>query len=288
MGSAAAQKDSITVYAPGSPLRDVPALLRSMGKDIRAARELAWRLFIRDISAQYRQSLFGYVWAFLPPLATTVIFTFLSSQRILNIGETTVPYPAFVMIGTLLWQTFLDSLNSPLRAVNSSRDLLTKVNFPREALILSGTADVLFNTGVRALLFIATFVVFGLPVTPTLFLVPLGVLVLILHGMAIGILLTPVGILYTDVGRAIGLVSGFWMLLTPVVYPPPTSGAGAVLATWNPVSPLILTCRQWLTGQPTTNLTQFAWVAVVSVLALIGGWIFFRLSVPHLIERIGN
>jgi lipopolysaccharide transport system permease protein len=275
------------VYAPGSPLRDLRGMVASMARDVRASRELAWRLFVRDISAQYRQSLLGYVWAFLPPLATTLIFTFLNSQQILNIADTSVPYPAFVMIGTLLWQTFLDALNSPLR-VNASRTMLAKVNFPREALILSGTADVMFNTAVRALLLAATFGFYHLPVTASLALVPLGVLALLVLGMAIGVLLTPMGMLYTDVARGIALVSGFWMLLTPVVYPPPRSGAGALLATWNPVSPVLLTCRQWLVGQPATDLAAFLWVGSLSVAALVGGWVLFRLSLPHLIERIGN
>src|ERR1051326_8604245 len=141
---------TLTIYTPESPLRHPARLAREMWRDLAGSRELAWRLFIRDTSAIYRQSFLGYLWAFLPPIATTLTFTFLNSQSILNIGATPIPYAAFVMIGTLLWQTFLDALNSPLRAVNASRAMLTKVNFPREALILSGTADVVFNTVVRA------------------------------------------------------------------------------------------------------------------------------------------
>ncbi len=38
-------------------------MVRAMGQDLLASRELAWRLMVRDISAQYRQSLFGVVWA---------------------------------------------------------------------------------------------------------------------------------------------------------------------------------------------------------------------------------
>ena len=48
-----------------------------MFRDLAASRELAWRLFMRDLSARYRQSLLGYVWAFLPPLAATIPFVFL-------------------------------------------------------------------------------------------------------------------------------------------------------------------------------------------------------------------
>jgi lipopolysaccharide transport system permease protein len=155
-------------------------------------------------------------------------------------------------------------------------------------LIVSGLADVAFNTLVRVALLAATFVVYQLPLSRSLLLAPLGLMALLMLGLAIGVLVTPVGLLYSDVGRAIGLASGFWMLLTPVVYPPPASGLGAFLARWNPVSPIVLTTREWLTAQPTTSLTAFWWVTGLSTAGLALGWVFFRLSVPHVVERMGN
>jgi len=111
------------------------------------ARELAWRLLVRNISAQYRQSLLGYAWAFIPPLFASLIWIFLHSQRILGIGDTGMPCPVFVIIGTVLWQTFTEALNSPLQMVNQSKAMLAKINFPREALILTGVGPVLLFAG---------------------------------------------------------------------------------------------------------------------------------------------
>ena len=76
------------------------SVLREMFRDLRASRELAWRLFVRDTSAQYRQSMLGYVWAFLPPLVASVPFIFLNSQGVVNIEGTPIPYPAYALIGT--------------------------------------------------------------------------------------------------------------------------------------------------------------------------------------------
>lgn len=57
------------VYTPESQLRRPRDLVQSMWQDLLASRELAWRLMVRDISAQYRQSFLGIFWAFLPPIA---------------------------------------------------------------------------------------------------------------------------------------------------------------------------------------------------------------------------
>ncbi len=278
----------LTVYTPESPLRHPGKLARDMVGDLLASRELAWRLFIRDISALYRQSILGYVWAFLPPLVTTLTFIYLSSQNIVSAGETGIPYPAYVMIGTVLWQVFLDALNSPLKAITSSRAMLAKVNFPREALVLSGLGEVSFNFLVRALLLVPVFFYYRIPLGPSVLLMPLGIFALMLLGLAFGMLLAPIGILYNDIGRAVLLIGGFWMLLTPVVYQMPTRGLGAVLARLNPVTPLLQTCRDWLIAQPAAHLGGFVCVFSGAATCLLFGWLLYRLSMPILIERMGG
>ena len=107
----------LRVYTPEPLLRHPVRLVREMGVDIWSGRELAWRLFIRDLSASYRQTWFGYAWAFLPPLANALTFVFLHSQGLFETGATTVPYAAFAMISTLLWQVFVDALNSPVASL---------------------------------------------------------------------------------------------------------------------------------------------------------------------------
>ncbi len=80
--SEAAAPLAVNVYTPESPLRNPRRFLREMFRDLRASRELAWRLFVRDTSAQYRQSMLGYVWAFLPPLVASLPFIFLNAQGV--------------------------------------------------------------------------------------------------------------------------------------------------------------------------------------------------------------
>ena len=278
----------VTVYTPESPLRHPGRMVGQMIHDLVASRELAWRLFLRDISAMYRQSILGYLWAFLPPVVTTITFVFLNAHGVVKIPATSVPYPVFVMIGTVIWQTFIDALGSPLRVVQNARSMLTKINFPREALILSGLAEVIFNFLIRVVLLVPLLIYYQVPIDATVLLAPLGVASAILLGLTFGMLLVPAGLLYGDVGRAVTLLSGFWMLLTPVVYPVPTGGLGVLLAKWNPVSPLVLTTRQWLTAQPVTHFGGFLVVSLAAVLVLLFGWVLYRLSMPILIERMGS
>ncbi len=79
---------------------------------------------MRDISAQYRQSVLGILWALINPLTTTAIWRFLSTSRLVQVAETGLPYPVFVFTGTLLWSILMDAFNAPLGQVNGNRSLL--------------------------------------------------------------------------------------------------------------------------------------------------------------------
>src|SRR5690349_9244965 len=102
-----------TVYTPESPLRHPGRLARRMARDLMDSRELAWRLFIRDIAAQYRQSILGYLWVFIPPLVASLPFVYLNAQGIVRVEATPIPYGAYAIVGTIIWQVFVDAVNAP-------------------------------------------------------------------------------------------------------------------------------------------------------------------------------
>src|SRR2546430_16455568 len=98
----------IAVYTRESPLRNPLQLLRAMCADLLASTELGWRLFLRDMSAQYRQSILGYVCAIIPPLGASLPFGFLHSQVVVNMCEAKTTYAAYAVNGTSSLQVFVD------------------------------------------------------------------------------------------------------------------------------------------------------------------------------------
>ena len=279
---------TVRIYSPEPAIQHPAILLKELVRDINAGRELAWRLFTRDLKAQYRQTYFGYIWAFLPPLVGAMTFIFLQSQGITNIEVVGIPFPAFAMMGTLLWQTFVESMQSPLASVNGARAMLAKINFPREAILMAGLYMVGFNFLIRLVLLIAVMTLWQVIPGVTLILFPVAMLGLLLCGFAIGMCLVPIGGLYGDVARGIPIIAQFWMLLTPVVYPARTQGLAGWLATWNPISPLITTARATLTNGPLDHLPNAIIVTLLALAVSLLGLFAFRLIMPHLIVRMGG
>ncbi|WP_231295541.1 ABC transporter permease [Gloeocapsa sp. PCC 7428] len=276
------------IYTPESQLRYPVQLFQQMWHDLLASRELAWQLMVRNISAQYRQSFLGLFWAFIPPIVTAIGFTFANNAQIVNIGATDIPYPAYVMFSMTLWQTFTEALNGPIQAVTTSKQMLVRINFPREALVLSKLGEVFFNFGIKLILIVALFVWFRISVSWTVIIAPVALIHLIILGTCFGLLLAPMGALFTDITKGLNFITTFWLFLTPVVYPVPRQGIVAKLVQLNPVTPLLVTTRELATNGVVSNPAGF-WVAsFVAIAGLLLAWIIYRLAMPFVVERMSS
>lgn len=278
--------NNVIIYTPESSLRHPSHLLRDMFRDLFAGSELAWRLTVRDISAQYRQAALGLLWAFILPLAHTLTWIFLSGSGIVTVSETTLPYPLYVFTGTMLWAIFMDAINAPLQKTTAAKQMLAKINFPREALVVSGIYQTIFNGIIKIILLLVVLAVSGIYPGWSLVWFPFGIISLILTGTALGLLITPVGLLYTDIGKSLPLLMQFLMYLTPVVFPIPKSGISSLIYNINPLTPLIMTARDWLIGSPAEYLSYYLMVNGFVLLLLLMVWIIYRAAMPILIERM--
>jgi lipopolysaccharide transport system permease protein len=278
----------VTVYSPKSSLSNPIRMARALLGDLVGSKELAWRLSVRDISAQYRQAALGILWAFILPLVNTFTWVFLSESGIISLAETDIPYPVYVFVGTMLWQILVDAINAPLTETTAAKAMLAKLNFPREAIIMAGIYKTLFNALIKVVLVITAIAFFGIYPTWSLLWLPVALFSLILVGTAIGLLITPIGILYTDIGKAIPLFMQFLMYVSPVVFAMPTGGIASVIFHANPFSYLILTARSWITGTPVEFLEGYILVNVLFFVLMLVVLVIYRLAMPILIERMSS
>jgi len=277
----------VIIYTPESSLANPKRLIMEMVDELRNSRELAFALFTRDMKAQVRQSILGYAWLFFPPIATTLVWFFLNSSGVVKVADTGMPYPAFVMIGTLLWQAFLESLTKPIMSLTASKTMLVKLNFPRIAPVLAGIGQTTVTSAIRLVLLIPIFVFAGVEASWTIVFFPLAYLSMVLLGIAIGSFLTPIGLLYTDIGKAIGLLGQFMMYATPVVYPIASEGFLGWVNKVNPVTYLLEVGRSTLVGGSFEHLSMALIITGSAFILLLIGWTIFHITVPRIIERMG-
>ena len=274
------------VYTPDSPLRTPRAFLATVVSDARATRLLAWRLFIRDISAQYRQTAIGYLWAGLPAVFNALVWVALQSAGIFQVTTTGVPYIAFVLTGTMFWQLFVDALNAPLKVLNMNRSMLNRVKFPTEAILVSGVAQVVFSFAIKLVVLAVVLAASGAPVKWTAPAVLLPALAVLMIGTVIGIRLVPAGMLYQDIQQALTVIVAPLMFFTPVIYSVSQAGSLAKYIRLNPLTPMFQVTREFLFGGIGPYLAELGIVSAVTLVIGIIAWLVYRLSLPMLIERV--
>jgi lipopolysaccharide transport system permease protein len=276
----------VTHYSAKSEIREPVRLIREIFSDFWLGRELAWRLFLRNIRGLYRQTLLGLFWAFLPPIANTAVWIFLKEAGVFDTGPMTVNSTVYILTGMILWQAFIDAFQMPLDVMTKNKNMISKLNFPRESLLLVGIGEIIFNLLIRLLLLIPAFLFFQVDVHATILLAPFCILGLIVLGASLGLLIMPIGSLYQDVGRFIGMMSMFWMIITPVMYPPLTGFPGSLLNWVNLASPLLILSRDMLLLGTTEHLMMGLIYGVAAFPLALLGLIFYRISIPVLVERM--
>jgi lipopolysaccharide transport system permease protein len=273
------------IYTPESELKRPLKLLRTMLNDLLSSWSLSKTLLKRDINAKYRQSILGYLWAFLPSLFTALAFTLANNSNTIQFKETEIPYPAFVIFSMVIWQTLVEAINGPVQTISESKVMLAKINFKREALILSKFLEVWVNFLIKLVLIAGVFIHFGISVSWTVVFVPFGVSILILLGILIGLLLSPLSLLYKDVSYGLAVFINFFLFITPVIFPKPTSGKFATLVNLNPVTHIIEAIRK-LTLNPDYDFTSFYLTGGIVLVFTFVAWMIFRLAMPFAIERV--
>jgi lipopolysaccharide transport system permease protein len=276
------------IITPHNGVEAFTDAIQSMVHDFPQSRALAWRMLLRDTRAMYRQSLLGYLWLILPSLATVLVWVMLNKSSLVNIEAGDVPYPLFVITGTVLWAAFNGSMMAMQEIMGSARSMLSKINFPHEALIMAAFGKALMNSIIPALLLLPALLIYGVKPSVGMLLFPFGFLVMLLLGCSIGLIFVPIGALYTDIGRAIQMALRFGFFVTPVIYALPASGVTRTLLLWNPVTAPLVSSRSWLIGGESILGVETIVVCMGSVSLLVVATIMFKVVMPHLIERLNS
>ena len=80
-------------------------------------RELVLSLVRRQYQLRYRQSLVGFTWAILPPIASLIVATIVFHGAIgVQSPDANVPYSIFTLSALTSWTFFAQSLSAGSRA----------------------------------------------------------------------------------------------------------------------------------------------------------------------------
>lgn len=274
------------IYTPDAHLGFGWHVWREMARELIQGRELMWRLFLRDLSARYRQSVFGYVWAVMPAIVTVLTFTYLKGSGTLPIGQTNMPYPAYVLLGMSVWQLFATGLTRTTQSLVQASAIITKINFSRETLVLAAFGESIFNFLIRIVLIGVVFAWYRVVPVWTIIFVPFMLIPLVLMTVGFGFMLSIANGVFRDIGNSLTLVLTFAMFLTPVIYPPPTQWPKVLINYLNPVSPFIIATRDLTTIGTLSQPDGLFYASVAGLVVFLVAWRIFHLAMSRVAERV--
>ncbi len=238
--------------------------------------ELIYFLIWRDIKVRYKQTALGVIWVVLQPLLTMGVFTIFFGN-LAKIPSDGVPYPLFSFAALVPWQLFANALSNSSNSLVNSRDLITKVYFPRLIIPLSSILGGLLDFFIAFVVLLLMMLYYGIVPTVAILTLPLFVILAIATALAISLWLSALNVIYRDVRYTIPFMTQFWLFLTPIAYPSSlVPEKWRILYGLNPMSGVVEGFRWALLGKSDQDWTLVIVSSIVVLVLLAGGLVYFR------------
>jgi lipopolysaccharide transport system permease protein len=227
-------------------------------------------LVLRDLKARSKQAFLGYLWILIQPLLLTGVFSVLVQQVLGRTDLSDIPYPVFLMAGVIPWQFFANSLNESAESLVKNVDLVRQVYFPREILAIYPVFARLVDVAIGCAALGVFMLIWHVPASGWIVLVPIILVEEILFACAIGMLLSAANVGWRDISRGLPLVLFLLLYAVPVLYPPERMpGAIRPLYELNPIAHLIDAFRAAILGTHPPETGSLLVVGVLGVAALL-------------------
>ena len=266
---------------------------RGLGlRELWAKRYLVWLFIKRDITVQYKQTIFGMGWYFVSPLFTMFMYIVVFG-KIAGIPTDDVPQPVFYLSGICLWEYFSTCLTEVAGTFQTNAALFGKVYFPRLVAPVSKVASKMFRFGLQLSTFIIVYIVYvlhGYHLCPNwyLLLFPLLILMIQLLALGLGLIVSSLTTKYRDLTNFFGVFVSLWMYATPIVYPlsyveNPTLHK---IMLFNPMTAIIETFKYGAYGAGQFSWTALGYSALIILCLLFLGIAMFNRKQKFFIDTI--
>ena len=261
-------------------------------KELWQKRYLIWLFIKRDITVQFKQTIFGLGWYFISPLFSMFMYIVVFG-RIAGIPTDDIPQPVFYLSGICLWEYFSECLTAASGTFQTNASLFGKVYFPRLVSPVSVICSKLFRFSLQLGTFIIVYLLFvfkGVQLRPTIYLLLFPVVVLTIQGLALGLglIVSSLTTKYRDLTNFFGVFVSLWMYATPIVYPLSyvTKPTLRSLMLLNPMTAVIETFKVGAFGQGQFSWESLAYSTVIILVLLLIGVLLFNRKQKFFIDTI--
>ncbi|MBR6017989.1 MAG: ABC transporter permease [Paludibacteraceae bacterium] len=262
-------------------------------KELWQKKYLIWLFIKRDITVQFKQTIFGMGWYFISPLFTMFMYIVVFG-RIAEIPTDDVPQPVFYLSGICLWEYFSECLTAVSGTFQTNAGLFGKVYFPRLVSPVSVVISKLFRfslqLGTFVIVYLLAVFMWDKPLCPNWYLLFFPVLLLMIQSLALGLglIVSSLTTKYRDLTNFFGVFVSLWMYATPIVYPLSyvTNPVLHRIMLLNPMTAIIETFKYGAYGAGEFSWTALGYSALIILALLFIGIAMFNRKQKFFIDTI--
>ena len=262
----------------------------------RISAELLWNLTLRELRGKYRRSFLGWSWSLLNPLSLVIIYGFVfgvvfGSTAPIGDPSGVQNYSLYLLSGILPWGFFNLITALGLGSLIGNGGLIRKVALSRETLVLAQTLFSFVQFSIEIALLIAIFTIAGSAAIVWLPVTFLLMIMLAAFATGIGLVLSVVAVYFRDLTYLWTIVMQIFFFTTPIIYDDAAlegrvSAPVLTALQWNPMAVFIRSFRHSLYDGSFPPISKMLYLAGVSIVSLIVGFVIFQLMNKRIAEEI--
>ena len=259
-----------------------------MNYDVRKSlwdkRDLIWHLALTDLKIRYKNSILGFGWTIFEPLLMLTVFYLVFT----NIFKTGIEnFALYLIIGIVVWNMFARGTTMNTVSILNKSNIVTKLFFPREILIVSTTITaflmMVFEFAIIGAFFIGS--QFLPPLSSLMFIPILGILFILTLGVSLA--LSVLNVKLRDVGVIWTVIIHAGFFLTPIIYRIDFLPENIqIILLINPLTHFIEAAHNLMLYGVYPDILSILYMIISSFVILIIGITIFRKYNPDIVEKL--
>lgn len=170
-----------------------------------------------DFKLRYQGSLIGHLWSILKPLLLFTIM-YLVFVKFLRFDDGTPHYTVGLLLGMVTWSFFTEATSMGMTSIVARGDLLRKLNFSKEIIVLSAISGAAINYAINLLVVFVFGLLNGISITANLLMIFPFFIELTILSAGISFILATLFVKFRDIGPIWEVFLQAGMYATPIIY----------------------------------------------------------------------
>jgi len=264
--------ESVTIIKPNSGWQLIDL------KELIEYRDLFYFMVWREIKVLYAQTILGFSWAVLNPLAQIVIFSIIFG-KVAKISTEGIPYILFSSVAIVPWTYISQSITQSSQSLVTGQSMLGKIYFPRLIFPITPVLAKVVDFGISILILLAVMLYYRVLPTWNLFLFPLFFVLMMSIPAGIGMWLSALAIRFRDVRFAMPFIIQMLIYSAPIVYSASSIPEKyRIIYSLNPIVGVIEGYRACFLGTPIPWLYILPGLITMPIILISGAFYFKRME----------